>query len=137
MLLKILSKINPIINSHDGREKCIRFVQYFCVFYIPYLTEKLAKLPKDQHAPYLAIIKKLDALCVQTGMTRNLFFVGMYIGPIMGIIARTTNKNVKWDTMFHLQNISHLSLTACLMSTHLSFFANLRILEWDPKRMGL
>jgi hypothetical protein len=41
MILSILNKTNPIVSSHTGREKCVRFTQYFLMFLIPAIQERL------------------------------------------------------------------------------------------------
>ena len=41
MVLSILNNTNPIVSTHVGREKCVRFTQYFLMFLIPAIEERL------------------------------------------------------------------------------------------------
>ena len=83
MAQNILDKIAPLTNTHSGREKSIRFIQYFSTFLIP-TTKQLYK-PGTNLEKLLA---KLLMLKGSMSLTRKVFRFGGEIPTILSIINR-------------------------------------------------
>jgi hypothetical protein len=68
------------VTSHAGREKCVRLVQYFLMFLIPFLKKK--------GAVYDSLVGQLGIMKGSMSLTRKLFRFGGYFPTIVNIIKR-------------------------------------------------
>ena len=73
----VLQNSSPIFDTQVGREKAIRLVQYFLMFYIPEARENKSK--------YLEKCNIIERNC---GLTRKVLRFGLEIPIVIGIIKR-------------------------------------------------
>ena len=112
-----MDKVAPLTNTHGGREKSIRFIQYFSTFLMP--TAKQLYKPGDQLTKLLA---KLLMLKNNMSLTRKVFRFGGEIPTILNIINRfrthqtTAVKMIFYSTLNDILNILYL------LTDHLLYF---------------
>ena len=53
---KLLANSQPWFNTHVGREKMVRLIQYFLLFFIPALTDRKARMTGEGAAKYQQLI---------------------------------------------------------------------------------
>lgn len=77
MVLSILNKTNPIVSSHSGREKCVRFTQYFLMFLIPAIQERLKTSLLQRAVFFQKLVERLGFIKANMGLTRKVMRFGI------------------------------------------------------------
>ena len=79
MVQRLMEKLSPVINTHAGREKSVRIMQYLMMFLIPTLQNM--KGIKN-------ILEKLNIIKSQMSLTRKVMRFGMQIPLLLGVWKR-------------------------------------------------
>jgi len=56
---QLLQKSAPVFNTHAGRDKAVRIIQYFLLFLLPTLKDRMARMGPGGQEEYKRIITKL------------------------------------------------------------------------------
>jgi len=82
MVQQFLEKLAPFTNTHPGREKSLRFMQYFLAFLLPTMQAD------GNSAKLKEILAKCDLLKASMSMTRKVLRFGVEIPIIIKMIKR-------------------------------------------------
>lgn len=80
--------MQPFFNTHVGREKLVRLIQYFLLFFIPAMTDRKARLPESRQAALAHLIEKLQIVYKQCSLTRKVLRFGYQVPWLIGILRR-------------------------------------------------
>lgn len=85
---QLLQKSAPLFNTHAGRDKVIRLIQYFLLFLLPTLKDRMSRLGPGARDVYEKIVMKMAILYTQCSLTRKVLRFGMQIPLILGMSRR-------------------------------------------------
>ena len=83
MVVSLLQRLQPLIQTHAGREKLMRFVQYFSAFLVPFL-----KNMQPNSEWILKLVAKLALVKANMSLSRKIMRFGGEINYTLGIIDR-------------------------------------------------
>ena len=81
-----MQNTQPWFNTHVGREKMVRIIQYFLLFFIPAMMDRGKGLSGERAARHQKLIEKLQILAKQCSLTRKVMRFGIQVPTIIKII---------------------------------------------------
>ena len=90
MVSRLLEDSAPLTNTHPGRDKLVRVVQYACMFLVPTLQDYRASKPIPQETDRMLVtaIEKLAIVKNQMSLTRKVLRFGQELPLLIGILRR-------------------------------------------------
>lgn len=82
-MVQFLKNIEPLSTTHSGREKMMRFCQYFSAFLMPTIENMNNKSERSQD-----LVKRLGLIKSNMSLTRKVMRFGGSISIILNIIKR-------------------------------------------------
>ena len=129
---EFLEKLAPFTNTHSGREKSIRFMQYFTSFLIPTLKSDSNSVKMKQ------ILQKIDLLKSSMSMTRKVLRFGVEIPILINIIKRIKQHQKTSVKMIFIQTLSDFFGAMNYVFDHPLYFRKVGILTtWSDEKYSL
>ena len=139
-----LTKLSPLFSTHAGREKLVRFLQYFFMFWIPTLERRKRKLIETSgqaHNEQMeTLIRKMGIIKGSMGMTRKVMRFGAQIPMLVNIIRRLRSHKQNPVKMLFAQTMADVFGMLYFLFDHPLYFTNTGFIkswsEEDKKRCG-